>query len=95
MTDQPESKTCQACQKTFTRRPAPLDSAFRWMRRKYCSVECARARVFAPPAPPQKAPTSSPGGCRTSGEDGVALAVGGPSAAGGSGAGAGGIGRER
>lgn len=54
MSDQPEHKTCLACQTVFHRRPAPLDSSFRWMRRKYCSAECARSMVGRPhPAPPR------------------------------------------
>jgi hypothetical protein len=51
MTDQPESKVCRACHQVFTRRPAPKDSAFRWMRRKFCGVECARrvkSGIFRP-----------------------------------------------
>lgn len=55
MTDQPESKTCQSCQQVFYRQPAPKDSAFRWMRRKFCSAACSRVKGrvhgLARPAP--------------------------------------------
>lgn len=47
-----DTKTCQACRQPFSRRPAPHDSAFRWMRRKFCSQACSRARApFQRPAP--------------------------------------------
>lgn len=47
-----EQKSCQRCGKVFDRRPAPLDSAFRWMRRKYCSTECARSASNYHPSHP-------------------------------------------
>ena len=51
MNNQPESNTCQACKQVFYRRPAPADSAFRWMRRKFCSAACSRAKApFTRPA---------------------------------------------
>lgn len=41
---QPDTKTCIGCAQPFHRRPAPLDSSFRWMRRKFCSGICARGQ---------------------------------------------------
>lgn len=41
----PQHKTCQACKEVFYRRPAPADSSFRWMRRKFCSAACSRAKA--------------------------------------------------
>lgn len=76
-----EQKTCLACQKIFTRRPAPLDSAFRWMRRKYCSVECARStRHTDLSGPAQKASGKPRGDRRTPAVATRPLVGGGPSA---------------
>lgn len=54
----PESKVCQSCRQVFYRRPAPLDSSFRWMRRKFCTAACYRVKgqfIGSPrPAPRQQ-----------------------------------------
>lgn len=44
MTDQPEYKTCQTCNVVFYRRQSSSEQTQQWLRRKYCSTTCARAK---------------------------------------------------